>query len=93
MTSAFDGFAKSYVQEIPFVKQNRKTIANVVGLLANGLVLLVGLPLSPSWQVGVAIVIQGLFAVAAWLVPNAITAQQAKELDEYVGKHRAPEAD
>lgn len=89
MTSAFDGFAKSYVQEIPFVKQNRKTIANIVGLVTNGLLLLVGLPLSPSWQVGVAVAIQGLFAVAAWVVPNAITAQQAKELDEYVGKHRA----
>lgn len=88
MTSPFDGFAKSYVQEIPFVKQNRKTIANLVGLVTNGLLLLVGLPLSGAWQVGVAIAIQGLFTVAAWLVPNAITAQQAQELDEYVGRHR-----
>lgn len=89
MTSAFDGFAKSYVQEIPFVKQNRKTIANVVGLLANALVLVIGLPISGTMQAVVVVSIQVLAAVAAWLVPNAITAQQAKELDEYVGKHRA----
>lgn len=91
MTSPFDGLAKGYVQNIPFVKQNRKTIANVVGLLTNGLLLLVGLPLSGTWQVGVAVAIQGLFAFAAWLVPNAITAQQAQELDEYVGRHRKAE--
>lgn len=88
MTSAFDGFAKSYVQEIPFVKQNRKTIANVVGLLANALVLVIGLPISGTMQAVVVVSIQVLAAVAAWLVPNAITAQQAQELDDYVGKHR-----
>lgn len=89
MTSPFDGFAKSYVQEIPFVKQNRKTIANLVGLLANALVLVIGLPISGTMQAVVVVSIQVLAAVAAWLVPNAITAQQAQELDEYVGKHRA----
>lgn len=88
MTAAFDGFAKSYVQNIPFVKQNRKTIANIVGLLANVLVLLVGLPISGTAQAVVVVVIQVLAAAAAWLVPNAITAQQAQELDEYVGRHR-----
>ena len=76
------------LQNIPFVKQNRKTIANVVGLLANVLVLLVGLPISGTAQVVLAISIQGVFAVSAWLVPNAITPQQASELDEYVGRHR-----
>lgn len=86
--SGLDGFAKSYVQNIPFVKQNRKTIANVVGLLANVLVLLVGLPISGTAQVVLAISIQGVFALSAWLVPNAITPQQASELDEYVGRHR-----
>ena len=86
--SGLDGFAKSYVQNFPFVKQNRKTIANVVGLLANVLVLLVGLPISGTAQVVLAISIQGVFAVSAWLVPNAITPQQASELDEYVGRHR-----
>lgn len=91
MTAAFDGLAKSYVQNIPFVKQNRKTIANVVGLLANGLVLLIGLPISGTAQAIVVVSIQVLAAVAAWLVPNAITAQQAKELDDYVGKHRKAE--
>ena len=88
MTAAFDGLAKSYVQNIPFVKQNRKTIANVVGLFANALVLLVGLPISGTAQAVVVVSIQVLAAVAAWLVPNAITAQQAQELDEYVGRHR-----
>lgn len=86
--SGLDGFAKPYVQNIPFVKQNRKTIANVVGLLANVLVLLVGLPISGTAQVVLAISIQGVFALSAWLVPNAITPQQASELDEYVGRHR-----
>ncbi len=89
MTSPFDGLAKGYVQNIPFVKQNRKTIANVVGLLANALVLVIGLPISGTMQAVVVVSIQVLAAVAAWLVPNAITAQQAKELDDYVGKHRA----
>lgn len=88
MTAAFDGLAKSYVQNIPFVKQNRKTIANVVGLIANALVLLVGLPISGTAQAIVVVSIQVLAAVAAWLVPNAITIQQAQELDEYVGRHR-----
>jgi hypothetical protein len=88
MTAAFDGFAQAYVQNIPFVKQNRKTIANVVGLLANLLVLLVGLPISGTMQAVVVVSIQVLAAVAAWLVPNAITPQQAQELDEYVGRHR-----
>lgn len=91
MTSPFDGMAKSYVQNIPFVKQNRKTIANVVGLLANGMILLIGLPLSGTVQAVVIIGIQVLAAVASWLVPNAITSQQAQELDDYVGKHRAAE--
>lgn len=88
MAGAFDGFAKSYVQEIPFIKQNRKTIANVVGLLANALVLLIGLPISGTGQAVIVVSIQVLAAVTAWLVPNAITAQQAQELDEYVGRHR-----
>ena len=88
MTAAFDGFAKSYVQEIPFVKQNRKTIANVVGLLANALILVIGLPISGTAQAVVVVAVQVLAAFTAWLVPNAITAQQAQELDEYVGRHR-----
>lgn len=88
MTAAFDGLAKGYVQNIPFVKQNRKTIANVVGLIANALVLVIGLPISGTAQAIVVVSIQVLAAVAAWLVPNAITVQQAQELDEYVGRHR-----
>lgn len=89
MTSAFDGFAKSYVQNIPFVAQNRKTIANVAGLIANGLILLISLPISGTAQAAIVIAIQVLAAAVAWLVPNAITEQQAAELDAYVGKHRA----
>lgn len=74
----------------PLYRKYAKTVTSVVGLLVNVVWLMTsaGIEVPQNITVGVAALIAILTTLGVYQVPNAVTEQQVKELESYVGRHR-----
>lgn len=91
-----DALVKEYVQTTPRLAPYRKTIANVAGLLGALAAFLVTVPtewLPVGWGYGIAVGVQATGTIVGYLVPNAVTPEQAQKITDYVdtyGRHAKP---
>lgn len=79
------------LQEQPWYRTVANTVVTLVTLGVNVVWILVGLGIDVPTEVliGVAGAIQALGVVGVKLTPNGVTERQIKEIEQYVGKHRA----
>lgn len=73
--------AQAVVAETSVWQKNRTTIANVVGVIVNMIVLAAAIPnesLSPLATAYIAIVVQGIAALVGLVIPDAISKNQAQ---------------
>ncbi len=79
------------LQEQPWYRTVANTVVTLVTLGVNIVWVLIGLGVDVPTEVliGVAGAIQALGVIGVKLTPNGVTQRQIKEIEQYVGKHRA----
>lgn len=85
-----DALIREYIMSNPRLAPYRKTIATAVAFLVSLLGFLVSIPTEwlPPQVTGAITVAVGLTGLLTYIVPNAMTKQQAEEFEGYVGRHR-----
>ncbi|OZF40741.1 hypothetical protein CH296_00345 [Rhodococcus sp. 14-2496-1d] len=86
---------REIVANQPLVKRYSNTVTSLLGLGVNLIWVLIGLgvDIPTNVLVGIAVAIQSLATVGIRFTPNGVTEKQVAEIEEYVGRHRAPEVE
>ncbi|QGJ94491.1 hypothetical protein PBI_YARN_21 [Gordonia phage Yarn] len=79
------------LEEQPWYRTVANTVVTLVTLGVNIVWVLIGLGVDVPTEVliGVAGVIQALGVIGVKFTPNGVTQRQIREIEQYVGKHRA----
>ncbi|WVX87806.1 membrane protein [Gordonia phage BillDoor] len=79
------------LEEQPWYRTVANTVVTLVTLGVNIVWVLIGLGVDVPTEVliGVAGAIQALGVIGVKFTPNGVTQRQIREIEQYVGKHRA----